>query len=126
MMTTTATRMIRLVRILDRLRLTASAYRVAFSFLFCTSSRSSAMILSSLSFIVHPPFALIYAIGEQTASGTDRPCPQLDDWPCLAEASASGLTSASCYHVEENILVVAIVEAANIRFPFPLWEGVRG
>ena len=27
-----------------------------------------------------------------------------------AEASASGLTSASCYHVEENIFVIAIVE----------------
>jgi hypothetical protein len=37
-----------------------------------------------------------------TVIETDRPCPQLDDWPCLAEASASRLTSASCYHVEEN------------------------
>jgi len=45
-----------------------------------------------------------------TVIETDRRCPQLDDWPCLAEASASGLTSTSCYHVEENI-VVAIVEA---------------
>src|ERR1700689_2716569 len=44
------------------------------------------------------------------AIGIVRPCPQSGDWPCLAEASASGLTSASCYHIEENILVVAIVE----------------
>jgi hypothetical protein len=36
----------------------------------------------------------------------DRPCPQLDDWRGLAEASASGLTSASCYHVEEKFLKV--------------------
>jgi len=56
----------------------------------------------------------------------DRPCPQSGNWLCAAEAAASEATSASCYHVEENILVVAIVEAANIRFPFPLWEGVRG
>ena len=46
-----------------------------------------------------------------TAIGIVRPCPQSGDWPCLAEASASGLTSASCYHVKENVLVVAIVEA---------------
>ena len=38
----------------------------------------------------------------ETVNEIDRPCPQLDDWPCLAEASASGLTSASCYHVEEK------------------------
>jgi hypothetical protein len=25
------------------------------------------------------------------AIGIVRPCPQLDDWPCLAEASASGV-----------------------------------
>jgi len=46
-----------------------------------------------------------------TAIGIVRPCPQSGDWPCPAEASASGLTSASCYHVKEGILVVAIVEA---------------
>jgi hypothetical protein len=40
--------------------------------------------------------------------GIDRPCPQLDDWLCLAEADASVPTSASCYHVEEDIRVVAI------------------
>jgi len=33
-------------------------------------------------------------------------------WPLSnAEADASVPTSASCYHVKENILVVAIVEA---------------
>src|SRR5579862_9423864 len=46
----------------------------------------------------------------RTAIGIVRPCPQLDCWPYGAEASASGLTSASCYHVEENIFVAAIVE----------------
>src|SRR5579862_1687136 len=45
-----------------------------------------------------------------TAIGIVRPCPQLDCWPYRAEASASGLTSASCYHVEENVLVAAIVK----------------
>jgi hypothetical protein len=90
------------------------------------------MISSSLSVIVHPRFALIYAIGEQTASGTDRLNPQSGDWPCLAEASASGLTSASCYHVEENILVVAIVKVVlelrqiQRQILLLLWEGVRG
>src|SRR5271166_4186663 len=57
-----------------------------------------------LAFGIVQPFA-------GTAIGIVRPCPQSGDWPCLAEASASGLTSASCYHVEENVLVVAIVEA---------------
>jgi hypothetical protein len=37
-----------------------------------------------------------------TVVETDCPCPQLGNWPCLAEASAGRLTSASCYHVEEN------------------------
>ena len=46
-----------------------------------------------------------------TAIRIVRPCPQSGDRPCLAEASASGLTSASCYHVEENVRVLAIVEA---------------
>jgi hypothetical protein len=46
-----------------------------------------------------------------TAIGIVRPCPQLDYWLCLAEASASGTTSASCYHVKENIRILAIVEA---------------
>ena len=46
-----------------------------------------------------------------TAIGIDRPCPQSGDWLCLAEASASGLTSASSYHVKENVGVLAIVEA---------------
>jgi len=54
---------------------------------------------------------LLKVFSEETAIGIVHPCPQLDDWPCLAEVSASGLTSASSYHVEENILVVAIVEA---------------
>jgi hypothetical protein len=36
-----------------------------------------------------------------TVNEIDRPCPQSGDWPYLAEASDSGLTSASCYHVEE-------------------------
>ena len=41
----------------------------------------------------------------------DRLCPQSDGWRCLAEAAASVETSASCYHVEENIGVAAIVES---------------
>ena len=49
-----------------------------------------------------------------TAIGIVRPCPQSGDWPCLAEASASGLTSASCYHVEENVFVAAIVESVDL------------
>jgi hypothetical protein len=44
-----------------------------------------------------------------TAIGSVRPCPQLDDWPCPAEA-ASGMTSASCYHVKENVRILAIVK----------------
>jgi hypothetical protein len=28
---------------------------------------------------------------------------QSGDWLCPAEASASGLTSASCYHVKEDV-----------------------
>ena len=34
-----------------------------------------------------------------TVVETGRPCPQVDDWSCLAEAAASGLTSVSCCHV---------------------------
>jgi hypothetical protein len=58
----------------------------------------------------HQIFSMRFPFAE-TVVETDRPCPQLDCWPCLAEASASGMTSASCYHVEENIFVVAIVKA---------------
>lgn len=46
-----------------------------------------------------------------TAIGIGRPCPQSGDWPYLAEVSASGLTSAPCYHVEEDIWILAIIEA---------------
>jgi hypothetical protein len=45
------------------------------------------------------------------AIDTDRLCPQSGDWLCLAEADASVPTSASCYHVEEDIRILAIVEA---------------
>src|SRR5260370_36960605 len=46
-----------------------------------------------------------------TAIGIVRPCQQSGDWPCQAEASASGLALASCYHVKENVWILAIVEA---------------
>ena len=51
-------------------------------------------------FSMESPFA-------ETVIETDRYCPQLDDWTCRDEASASGLTSASCYHV----LLIAFLPA---------------
>jgi hypothetical protein len=55
-------------------------------------------------------FGIILPFAE-TAIGIVRLCPQLDYWPCPAEASASGMTSASCYHVKENVRILAIVKA---------------
>jgi hypothetical protein len=52
-------------------------------------------------------FGIILPVAE-TAIGIVRPCPQLDDWLCPAEADASVPTSASCYHVEKYVFVVPI------------------
>src|SRR5208282_5707338 len=55
-------------------------------------------------------FGILLPVGE-TAIGIVRPCPQSGDWLCAAEADASVPTSASCYHVEKDIRILAIVEA---------------
>ena len=55
-------------------------------------------------------FGILLPVG-RTVVGIDRLCLQLADWLCSAEADASVPTSASCYHVEENIRILAIVEA---------------
>jgi hypothetical protein len=44
------------------------------------------------------------------ATGTDRPSPQVVCWhSASAEVSASGVASASCYDLPENVGVVAII-----------------
>ncbi len=55
-----------------------------------------------------------FGIVGETVTDSNRLRPQLDDWLCPAEADASVPTSASCYHVEEDTRVLAIVELAPL------------
>ena len=54
--------------------------------------------------------ALGMTIPREMAAGIDRRDQRLDVWRCLAEAAASEVTSASCYHLEENVGIVPIVK----------------
>ena len=66
-----------------------------------------AIIKDNTNIMANRPIFSIKSPSAETVIETDRYCPQLDDWTCRDEVSASGLTSASCYHV----LLIAFLPA---------------